>query len=105
MGTLTISMAMFNSYLNVYQRVNHGNPSFSYGFPMVLTRVTLFVYHRVTAPIIPGFSGTGRSKEMPGSETLRRHGTVVLPGGGSMISTYMCSMICIPYIVFNDISG
>ena len=45
---ITISMAIFNSYVNVYQRVlpplNHIKPPFSYGFPMV------FHYQRVTAP-------------------------------------------------------
>ena len=39
MGKLTISMAMFNSYVTNHQRVNHPldpiQPPFSYGFPMV----------------------------------------------------------------------
>ena len=38
MGQLTISMAMFNSFLYVYQRVNLHFPTvflwFSYGFPI-----------------------------------------------------------------------
>ena len=47
MGKSTISMAIFNSYVRVYQRINHKNKHettiligfsiwFSYGFPMVV---------------------------------------------------------------------
>ena len=51
MGKSTISMAIFNSFLSVYQRVNLHFPMvflwFSYGFPMV------FLWFSYGFPIVP----------------------------------------------------